>query len=65
MSRRARTRAAAVAAKYIALVPLDDEPDDDCNADDDPRCYVCGERQSVTDSGCKGIGGECAECPRW
>lgn len=38
MSRRARTRAAAVAAKYIALVPLEDEPDDDCNADEPCPC---------------------------
>ena len=39
MSRRARTRAAALAAKYIALVPLDDEPDD-CDQDDE-RCPCC------------------------
>lgn len=37
MSRRLRTRAAAIAAKHVALVPLDDddadEPDEAC-----PHC---------------------------
>lgn len=74
MSRRARSRAAAVAAKHVALVPLAamTEPEDDTDdeggidaRDDDPRCYVCGERSSVTDNGCAGHGGKCAECPRW
>ena len=33
--------------------------------DDDPRCYVCGARESSTDSGCCGVDGEQYECPRW
>ena len=71
MSRRARTRAAAVAAKHVALVPLAamTEPDDDEGGidarDDDPRCYVCGAPKSSTDSGCCGVDGEQYECPRW
>lgn len=55
MSRRARSRAAAVAAKHIALVPMGDEPDEE----DHPvttvtlhfkasvlsrECAVCGTR---------------------
>lgn len=58
MSRRARSRAAAVAAKHVALVPLtepDDEPDPEldgwfacpsCGAGTDPHdedeCWHCG-----------------------
>lgn len=69
MSRRARSRAAAVAAKHVALVPLDDDDTDDEGGidarDDDPRCYVCGAPESVTDSGCCGVNGQRSECPRW
>lgn len=46
MSRRARTRAAAVAAKHVALVPLaghDDDHDDWDEADDEcPHCHGDG-----------------------
>ncbi len=70
MSRRARSRELVREAKhadFYAAHDLSDVPDDDgpeCR-DDDPRCYVCGERRSVTDSGCAGHDGECYECPRW
>lgn len=67
MSRRARLFLLARDAKREPAHDLSDVPDDDgpdCR-DDDPRCYVCGERQSVTDGGCCGHGGEVAECPRW
>lgn len=65
MSRRARLWEVARDAKH-APHDLSDMPDDEPEwRDDDPRCYVCGERKSVTDSGCAGHGGECAECPRW
>lgn len=70
MSRRLRARAAAIEAKHAPVYgsgPEDDTEDEggiDAR-DDDPRCYVCGERESVTDSGCCGIGGERSECPRW
>lgn len=66
MSRRARIWLQVREAKHtphdLSDVPDDAEPE---WRDDDPRCYVCGERQSVTDSGCAGHGGECSECPRW
>lgn len=39
MSRRARSRAAAIAAKHVALVPLDD--DRDHYTDDDMPDDVC------------------------
>jgi hypothetical protein len=59
VSRRARSRAAAVAAKHVALAPLPEREDDDdpelegwyacpsCGADTDPHtedeCWHCGE----------------------
>lgn len=66
MSRRARIRHAAREAKTAEFFRpggrLDDEGGID--VDQDPRCYVCGALESSTDSGCCGIGGEVAECPR-
>lgn len=42
MSRRARSRAAAVAAKHVALVPLDDHDEDhDGEGPDDAVCEHC------------------------
>lgn len=66
MSRRARIWLQAREAKRLPH-DLSDVPDDEGPEwrDDDPRCYVCGERKSVTDSGCAGHGGEQSECPRW
>lgn len=67
MSRRARLWQSAREAKYVPQ-DLSDVPDDDESPewrDDDPRCYVCGARQSSTDSGCCGVDGEQYECPRW
>jgi hypothetical protein len=58
VSRRARSRAAAIAAKHVALAPLPEREDDDpelegwyacpsCGADTDPHtedeCWHCGE----------------------
>lgn len=69
MSRRARIWNAAREAKTAEFFsgPPDEDADDEggIDVDPDPRCYVCGARQSSTDSGCCGIGGERAECPRW
>lgn len=42
MSRRARTRAAAIAAKHVALEPLDDARDHDTDDDmPDDMCLHC------------------------
>lgn len=61
MSRRARlwhvARESKTALAYSGPEDDDDEGGIDTR-DDDPRCYVCGERKSVTDSGCAGHGGE-------
>lgn len=66
MSRRARTRLPVREAKHaLAYAGPEDDDDEPDIRDEDPRCYVCGERQSVTDSGCCGHGGEQSECPRW
>lgn len=67
MSRRARLWHVAREAKTAQAFSEPEDCDDDGPEvrDDDPRCYVCGARQSVTDSGCAGHGGEQAECPRW
>ena len=69
MSRRARLWHVARESKSaLAYAGPEDDTDDEGGIDirdDDPRCYVCGERKSVTDSGCCGHGGEMSECPRW
>lgn len=67
MSRRARIRHAAREAKTAEFFSGPEEDSDDeggIDVDQDPRCYVCGAPESSTDSGCCGIGGEVAECPR-
>ena len=54
MSRRARTRAAAIAAKHVALVPLDDYTDQLAHRisdDADWLQWYCGDN----DMGAKGL----------
>ncbi|MDT7835014.1 hypothetical protein [Aquabacterium sp. OR-4] len=57
MSKRARTRAAAVAAKHVATVPL--AAHDDGHDDDDGCCFDCGQPWDLCE--CH----EGAECGRW
>ena len=58
MSRRKRSRAAAVAAKHVALVPLSSH-DEDHEDEDDGCCIDCGQPWELCD--CH----EGAECGRW
>jgi hypothetical protein len=67
VSRRNRLWHVAREAKTAQAFTDPEDRDDDGPElrDDDPRCYVCGARESSTDSGCCGVDGEQCECPRW
>lgn len=59
MSRRARSRAAAVAAKHVALVPLEDDTDDD-EGGIDADCLACdGTGLEWDGTTCAACGGRC------
>lgn len=58
MSRRARHRAAAIAAKHVALVPLDDDTDDEGGID--AHCLACdGTGLEWDGTTCAACGGRC------
>ena len=60
MSRRARHRAAAIAAKHVALVPLDDDREDD--TDDDGGINATNGSGPASTYGCACMDRDSVQC---